>query len=591
MIDLLLSLSFNIHAQQGVYALLVGSGVSRAASIPTGWEVTLDIIARLAQLDGDDFAGNVTEWYLEKFGKEPDYSEVLGAVAPTSAAQQQLLKAYFEPTMEEREEGKKLPTKAHKAIAHLVSRGYIRVIVTTNFDRLLEAALESEGIVPVVIASPDAAQGAPPLTHSKCTVIKVHGDYLDHRIKNSVKALSEYDQVIDRLLDQVFDEYGLIICGWSGNYDVALRKAMERSKSRRYPMYWTGLSKPEGAAKDLIALRGAQFVMIGGADTFFTSLLEKVEALEEFNRPHPLSTQAAVATLKRYLSEDKYRIHLRDFLLEEANQACLAVESAFQQVSTNSANQHSIQRLMKLIEAGCENLVHEFASGSFYATVQQSKTLFEAFHKIAPKAQSGDRLKILTNLRKYPALLLVYAAGIVAIKSNNYLFLREIATCPSYAAYPDGKTLPASMWLSTHNVLDVDQARGIWEERKRDYTPLSDYIYQELRTCLCTFFPDDNHYESAFDDFEYLWCLLSVDAKMQSGQQDPRVPYGSYIWRQRESDESDFIRNRITQVINDGNKDWAPLKAGLFGYSVDRLTKAKQTADVRLQGYRTEMFW
>ena len=46
-------------------------------------------------------------WYAEKYGKDPNYSEILSAVAPTSAAQQQLLKPYFEPTEEEREEGKK----------------------------------------------------------------------------------------------------------------------------------------------------------------------------------------------------------------------------------------------------------------------------------------------------------------------------------------------------------------------------------------------------------------------------------------------------------------------------------------------------
>jgi hypothetical protein len=34
----------------------------------------------------------------------------------------------------------------------------VRVIVTTNFDRLLENALEAEGINPAVIASPDDAQ-------------------------------------------------------------------------------------------------------------------------------------------------------------------------------------------------------------------------------------------------------------------------------------------------------------------------------------------------------------------------------------------------------------------------------------------------
>jgi hypothetical protein len=49
------------------------------------------------------------------------------------AERQQLLRGYFEPTEEEAEQGIKSPTPAHKAIAELVSEGYVRVVLTTNF--------------------------------------------------------------------------------------------------------------------------------------------------------------------------------------------------------------------------------------------------------------------------------------------------------------------------------------------------------------------------------------------------------------------------------------------------------------------------
>ena len=38
--------AFSIFENKGVYAVLVGSGLSRAAEIPTGWEITLDLIRR-----------------------------------------------------------------------------------------------------------------------------------------------------------------------------------------------------------------------------------------------------------------------------------------------------------------------------------------------------------------------------------------------------------------------------------------------------------------------------------------------------------------------------------------------------------------
>jgi hypothetical protein len=68
----------------------------------------------------------------------------------------------------------------------------------------------------------------------KCTIIKVHGDYLDTRIKNTPDELASYEPALDRVLDRVFDEFGLIICGWSAEWDTALGSAIERCPNRRF---------------------------------------------------------------------------------------------------------------------------------------------------------------------------------------------------------------------------------------------------------------------------------------------------------------------------------------------------------------------
>ena len=118
-----------------------------------------------------------------------------------------------------------MPSSAHRSIAALVVEGLVSVIVTTNFDRLLERAIADAGIEPVVIATPDAARGAEPFAHSDITIVKVNGDYLSPNLKNTVDELASYDADTDRVLDQVFDQYGLIVCGWSADWDTALRSA------------------------------------------------------------------------------------------------------------------------------------------------------------------------------------------------------------------------------------------------------------------------------------------------------------------------------------------------------------------------------
>jgi hypothetical protein len=97
--------------------------------------------------------------------------QLLKAVASLPSERNQLLRSYFEPTVEEAEQGIKVPTAGHHAIAELVERGYVRVILTTNFDRLLERAIEQKGITPVVICNAADAAGALPIVHNRVTLI------------------------------------------------------------------------------------------------------------------------------------------------------------------------------------------------------------------------------------------------------------------------------------------------------------------------------------------------------------------------------------------------------------------------------------
>ena len=589
MIDPLLSLSFNLNAQKGTYALLIGSGVSRSAGIPTGWEVTLDLISKLAHLQSEDCGGDVAGWYSGKFGKEPDYSEVLEALASTSAAQQQLLKPYFEPSEQEREEGKKLPTPAHKAIARLVRSGHVRVLVTTNFDRLLEAALEAEGIAPVVIASSDAARGAPPLVHSKCTVIKVHGDYLDHRIKNSPEALAKYDRKMERLLSQVFDEYGLIICGWSGEYDVALRKALKRTKPRRYPLYWTSRSEPKGVAKNLIAFHGAHFVKIDGADPFFESLVENVETLEEFDRPHPVSTQAAIVTLKRYLSEERFRIQLRDFLVREAEEVGAGIDTVFSDFAKINPDQTSTVKVMHRLEAVSEKLLHLFANGSFYAKPEQTRAFVDALSLVASKAHASGGQFIWINLRKYPSLLVIYAAGISAISSENYSVLCEIASREIFVGSSNDNGILPQLQIYPQSVMEHRTQQQLIPDMERHHTPLNDYLCKLLREPMRPLIPDNKQYERAFDGFEYLWGLLHLDARIQKGKTTIWIPRSTFFWR-RQDDMVKWFRDDAKRAAEADDSSWPPVHGGLFGGSAQRFSDVIGKAEPWLDDVMNRFF-
>lgn len=170
-------LAFSVYENPGVFGVLLGSGLSRSAEIPTGWEITLDLIRRVALAQGVEPQPDWAKWYREEFGQEPNYSALLEELASSPDECRSILHSYIEPTDQDREEGKKVPTPAHEALADLVRAGYVRVIVTTNFDRLMENALRERGVEPTVVSSVDGLKGAEPIAHSSCYILKPHGDY------------------------------------------------------------------------------------------------------------------------------------------------------------------------------------------------------------------------------------------------------------------------------------------------------------------------------------------------------------------------------------------------------------------------------
>ena len=430
MIDPIHSLAFAIHANRGVYAVLLGSGVSRAARIPTGWEISTDLIRKLAALHGEICEPEPEAWYVAKFERVADYSDLLDALTKTPTERQQLLRTYWEPTEQEREEGAKQPTAAHRAIAALARQGFIKVIITTNFDRLMESALVEAGVVPTILSTPDQLSGALPLIHTQCCVFKVHGDYLDTRIRNTQIELASYPAQFDQLLDRIFDEFGLIVCGWSADWDVALRNAILRAPSRRFATYWAIRGEAGNEAQRLINHRCAQVVSIKDADTFFQTVQRFVDSLNEFSRPHPLSTEAAVASLKRYLSEPRYRIQFSDLIDETIDRIIeIASTQPFAVEGGPSPDRESATARVRGYEAACATLLAMAPVAGFWAEEDHYSVWQRSLARLATASRSGGYILWL-ELKRYPGTLLLYALGLGAIEGDRLKFLARLFATP-----------------------------------------------------------------------------------------------------------------------------------------------------------------
>ena len=576
--DIIIKLAFTMYSSPGVYALLLGSGISRDAGILTGWEVTLDLIRKIAATDKEK-PKDFEKWYQKRYHESPDYTKLLKRLTITSTDRANLLRSYFEPKAEERGKGLKIPTLAHKCIAILIKYGYIRIILTTNFDRLLEEALSEQGITPTIISTEDQMKGAMPFVHNNCTIIKLHGDYKDTRIKNTPVELAKYPKKVDKYLDRVLDEFGLIICGWSAEYDIALRDALYRQRNRRFSTYWTVKGKLYDEANKLSNHLIAEQIPIESANKFFNQLLEKVEALKDIEKPHPLTLPLAIATTKKYLSEDKYRIKLHDFLSEEVERIyCIFNSERFANVENNLIKE-TFQKSLDEYEEILSILLGILNTITYFDNGQYSDLIKLSIERLIPQ---GSTIREHYSINRYPLLILSYSIGIIALERGNY---KNLAALLLYSHFEDSDEKKHIIEIINSYRVFTDtwiQWLPTYHYNGTPNTPINDYLYSCMREIVKTYLPDDKKYEEFFDIFEYLAGLIYLDIS----DRDTGSTIGRFAWKRG----TPFARGRLPQSIEvfleNGLKQgdtWPLLKAGFFNGSIDRFKEYREVYDSFLE--------
>lgn len=516
MVDERMSMTFSVRNNRGRYALLLGSGVSTEAEIPTGEAVINKLVERIATAEGASIDDDTdpTDWYQDAYEEPATYENLIEGLADTQTERRQLLEEFFEPSKEEAERGEKQPTEAHKNIAWLVDNGYINVILTTNFDQLIEKALRDQGINPVVISGKGSAEGAEPLQHQNAVVIKVNGDYKKTNVKNLSSELESYSDPMQKIIDRVFHEYGLIVCGWSGEYDARLRESLQECENHRYSTYWTYYSDPGEVAEEIAAARNAFTIHHDGAANLFSDLRDQVQALEDAQDGEPLTTPIARERVKRYLPREEHKIDLADLILKTARQSR---EDLFDK---------------NRFPLGGSELPNDFEHTSRYqeygamvtpiTTVLMTCGYWGGDTPNTGSSQVSDSLSILTpnddpqgpyndflaNLRRYPATMALYGVGLAGIAGNNWPLVTSILSTPIEVSRlrrsQSAEKLPSEAlhprWLTD------DWGRGLRREGVEE--SLRSSLQDNLRDTAMDFFTSESAYERAFTRFELIMDLI-----------------------------------------------------------------------------------
>ena len=544
--DDVLPAAFAIVQSPKRYALLLGSGVSQSAGIRTGKEITQDRIRKIAHGLGETIEGKPGDWYQQKHGTKPTFSNLFNK-SGTPEDQEAALREYFTV-----DGAIPQPTEAHRTIARMVKEGLISLIITTNFDDLLEQALRDEGIHPVVIT-----EGSDPAKMSvipdQCRVVKVNGSYPGTPLKMTPEDLASYTPEIAGYLDRIFSEYGLIACGWSATGDTGLTEILTRERVRRHTIYWCHIKERGKIPDSVMRCLDVAKIPISSADEFFGELHTRIEVLQRYNRTESMEVATAVKKVRDALRGPRPDLVLSDLINTETDRVYQTVIAGnYLPEGGSVVAQEHFKDTLEDFERLSGPLAAMAAMIAYYDDGANTGLIVDAIERLInipcpePRGNTVIRgtssgteyYRALYRLRRYPALLVVYAAGIAAVKKGNLSALEAIFTRPKI------KTFIEFSWhlLPYHEKLNIwytiahepDWILDFNYERYEKKENVHYYLYRVIQSILQPIIPNELAYDGAFDTFEYLYSLsyLRLTPSSLEGKSAirPPLPLLSRIW-------------------------------------------------------------
>lgn len=520
--DDIIPVAFAVLSSPKRYALLLGSGVS-GGRLPTGREITKDLIRRTAAASGERIDKEPLDWYRSRYREEPTFPGLFTMLKARDGDEEAILDGYFTVAGEEGGRVAPGPTPAHRTIAAMVKEGLIGLIVTTNFDDLMERALLDQGVQPVVItelSEPEMMSVFP----DRCRIVKVNGDYPNTDLKMTPEDLKDYSPKIKDYLDRIFSEYGLIVCGWSAKDDTGLVKILAGDSAKRVRRYSTIWCRRKGSTpipEEVVRELRPSEIEIATADEFFEELSSRIEVLRRYDHKEPMSVSTAVQKVKRILREPKPELMLPDLIRDETDRVIeFVMERQRYQAAGIDGKEYYLATLRDLesIAAPLAAMAATVAyhDDTFTDLITDMLVRLINIPPLEPRVsgiqnlhQKTDRdyIEALSRLRHYPALLILYASGIAAVRTGHFDTLEAIVRRPKEYRYGGlGKAVP---YYDSVNLQEVAGSGSDWiagqtpERFGKDGTH-ADYFSRVIYTVMQGLFPNRYAFDESLDIFEYI---------------------------------------------------------------------------------------
>lgn len=417
-LDPLTRAALAFHRRPGSYVALLGAGISKPTGIASAWEILEDLARSAAAVEGEH-PPDASAWWLKRFGKAPTYSDVLETLAASPIERRALLERYFRRDDDSAAVGDRTPSLAHRELARLVGRGSIRVILTLNFDHLMEEAVRAEGVEPTVVIGSRGIDEMEPLHAQRSAVVHLHGEYLSPDLLNTPDELGHYSPATEKLLRQVSDEYGLLVVGWSAEWDKRLVDLLTPAADVRHATWWIEPGEFNPVQADLARRRRADEIRLT-ADQALVRLVAAIDAVEEEDRRvRPLDIAVGVASIKRGLRRTgSFGVDAHDTIREAIGRLSDLRAMHLRQIETQPADQTLLSTSESVLEAVRPAATYA-AVLAYWGNETTDRWWFQDLEGLAHRPHVGGP-SALIHLARAPAMIIAYATGAAAAAAERW---------------------------------------------------------------------------------------------------------------------------------------------------------------------------
>ena len=304
---------------------------------------------------------------------------------------------------------------------------------------------------------------------------------------------------------KVKDHYG-VECAkgiWSAGIDPEINSRLEEEllKERNECFFLeydeANKSMTFDAATELLQFRGEESQQIR----------EATVPLEQASEPRPLSEESAVTSLKRFLAEPRYRIHLADLIDETVERVIEVTSGSDFDANHPRPTTETVTSRIRAYESACTTLIEMAMVGGRWAEKEHCEIWHRALQRFSMVPHRNGKVAWL-DMQLYPGMLLLYALGLGAVEADRLAFLGHLFSVVVHRE--SNERLTVVQVFAPYQRFDGGGAMKMLEGMENHHLPLNEWVFNLLQQSAKGMIPEESRYLYNFVKLEILMTLNSV---------------------------------------------------------------------------------